>query len=469
MDMKSRRVRRLDSIRLDTTEKTYFTEEGYLVDQPILTSVGIFEYINPDGSTRRELRLPEHVFNEKSLASYKGKPIIITHDAGVVSKDNVGREQIGTIITEGYQSGEDVRAEVIIHDTGAMKDSGLKELSLGYNLDLIEEPGEWNGEPYDGIQTNIVINHLALVSSARAGEQARLNIDGSDGPELKGGKAAMAKKESRKDGGIMSEEELGKAIEAYKARKAERMAGKEALIDEEEVVETAPATEETTETDGEEVLEEVVEEPTGSTPEDIVQIVKDRRDRRDADGDDPDGDNSLGVIAQQDEDIDMLLACIEKLMHECHKHGDGETEETGNEDGEETDNADEEENEDSSEDNSKSMNADAADMIFRERLSICRIGDKLRIDGLETKSIMDAKKTIIAKVLPTMNLDGKSKAYIDASYDLAVGEVSKRKDVNYQKQQMTANANRNDGKAKSSSMAQSARERMLERQEGGNE
>lgn len=472
MDMKSKRVRRLDSIRLDATEKTYFTEEGYLVDQPILTSVGIFEYINPDGSTRRELRLPEHVFNEKSLASYKGKPIIITHDAGVVSKNNVGREQIGTIITDGYQSGEDVRAEVIIHDTNAMKNSGLKELSLGYNLDLIEEPGEWNGEPYDGIQTNIVINHLALVSSARAGEQARLNIDGSDEPELKGGKSAMAKKESRKDEGIMSEEELGKAIDAYKARKAERMAGKEALIDEEvEVEEVAPAAEETTETDGDEMLEEIpAEEPTGSTPADIVEIVKDRRDRRDADGDDPDGDNSLGVIAQQDEDIDMLLACIEKLMHESHKHGDSEeAEEANNEDGEETENADEEENEDSSEDQSKSMNADAADKIFRERLSICRIGDKLRIDGLETKSIMEAKKVIIAKVLPTMNMDGRSSAYINASYDLALGEVGKRKDVNYQKKQMTENARRNDGKAQSLSMAQSARERMLDRQEGGNE
>ncbi len=39
-----RRVRRLDSIRLDADDRTYFTEEGYLVDHPVLTSVGIFEY-----------------------------------------------------------------------------------------------------------------------------------------------------------------------------------------------------------------------------------------------------------------------------------------------------------------------------------------------------------------------------------------------------------------------------------------
>lgn len=82
---KLRRVRRLDSIRLDKNDSTYFTNEGYLVDHPILTSCGIFEYTNPDGSIRRELRLPKYVFDENSLKTYRGKPIIITHDAGVLS------------------------------------------------------------------------------------------------------------------------------------------------------------------------------------------------------------------------------------------------------------------------------------------------------------------------------------------------------------------------------------------------
>ena len=93
MEPKLRKVRRLDTIRLDKDDRTYFTEEGYLVDHPILTSCGIFEYTNPDGSIRRELRLPEHVFNGKSLATYKGKPIIITHEAGIVSKDNVDKDR----------------------------------------------------------------------------------------------------------------------------------------------------------------------------------------------------------------------------------------------------------------------------------------------------------------------------------------------------------------------------------------
>ena len=50
------KVYRLDSIPLG---KAVYTEEGYLRDRPILTSTGIFEYRNPDGTIRRELRLPE--------------------------------------------------------------------------------------------------------------------------------------------------------------------------------------------------------------------------------------------------------------------------------------------------------------------------------------------------------------------------------------------------------------------------
>lgn len=68
------RVIRLDSLPVNST---YFTEEGYLVDHPVLTSIGIFEYTNSDGSVRRELRLPEEVFKPESLKTYKGKPIII--------------------------------------------------------------------------------------------------------------------------------------------------------------------------------------------------------------------------------------------------------------------------------------------------------------------------------------------------------------------------------------------------------
>lgn len=445
---KLREVKRLDSIRLDRNDSTYFTDEGYLVDHPILTSCGIFEYTNPDGSVRRELRLPEYVFDEESLKTYKGKPIIITHDAGVVDKNNVDREQVGTILSEGTRDGEDVRAEIIIHDTDAMKKSGLKELSLGYNLVLLEEPGVWNGEHYDAIQTQIVINHLAIVASARAGEQARLNIDSSEKNLLRGGKKMKIKNTRRIDGESLTPEELEQAIKEYKAKRAE-----EAVDSEDEVIEDVNSDDEAQEEEAVSADEDDAQE--GSTPEDIAQLVKDRKDRRD---NEPQDDDAKKVIAEQNEDIDMLLAALEKLIAETKANADSQAEEESMDE--------EEENKDSSEDESKSLNADSADKIVRQRLAICRIGDKLNMDGLENMSIKQAKRAIISKVLPAMRVDGKSESYIDAMYDLAVGEVKNRKSVSYQKKQMfNEQKRRNDS---TESMASSARKKMIDR-EGGNE
>ena len=432
-----KRVRRLDSIRLDRKDSTYFTEEGYLVDHPILTSCGIFEYVNPDGSIRRELRLPKYVFDEESLKTYRGKPIIVTHDAGVVDKNNVDKEQIGTILSDGYSDGNDVRAEIIIHDTDAMKDSGLKELSLGYNLDLIEEPGEYEGEHYDAIQTNIVINHLAIVASARAGEQARLNIDGKDTQELKGGKL-MRKDNGNISNESLSPEELQQAILAY-----------------EDDVETSAKSDE------EEITKSDEDDTEGTTPEAIVEMVKEHKSEREDEDEPTDLGVAKEVITQQDSDIDMLLAAIEKLLAERQNNSDSDVEE------EKMDDGDEGEGDSNSESEKKPTNTDSADKIIRQRLNICRVGDKLNLDGLENMSIKQAKKTIIAKVLPTMRVDGKSDAYIDAMYDLAVGEVKKSKNVAYQKQQMIAQAKRKRADS-NESMALSARNRMIQRT-GGNE
>lgn len=449
-----KRVMRLDSIKLDDT---YWTEEGYLIDHPIVTSCGIFEYTNPDGSVRRELRLPENVFDEASLATYEGKPIIITHDAGKVDKNNVDQEQIGTILSKGYQDGNDVRAKIVIHDTDALRRCGLRELSLGYNLTTDETPGVWNGQPYDAIQKNIEINHLALVANARAGEQARLNIDGQEEKTtLKGGKIMSKKK--RNDGGPLTPEELKEAVAAYKARKAQR-AG--AGMDADDPATTAAADTETTPTaQDESTTTEAAKDEEGV---DKVQMVKDRRDRRDQEGDPATPEEAMGVIAQQDEDIDTLLGVIEAMKA---KQDFDEADEPNKDSDEE--NADEdEENKDGSEDQSGSMNADSVDRIVRTRVALARIGDRLNLEGLDSMNIMDAKKAIIKKVKPSMRLDGKGKTYIDAAFDLAVEELNSRKDTDYQRKQMF-NADSKQAAPTGKTAAERAREKMIEKRNGGN-
>lgn len=478
MAPKLKRVIRLDNLPLN---QTYFTKEGYLVDRPILTSTGIFEYTNPDGSVRRELRLPDEVFSPDSLKSYKGKPVIITHDAGLITKDNVRDNGVGTILSEGYRSGNNVRAEIVIHDTDEMKAAGLKELSLGYDLDLEETPGVFEGKPYDAVQTNIRINHLALVLEARAGDQARLNIDSRD--PKRGGTTMKKTKKTRRSDGALSPEEFAKAVEAYKARRAQRASAK---ADEEgAVTEPAKAVAEVPAADeGDVAIATPTEEVVGDA-EEAIQLVKDRRDRRDKEGDPEDQKAAMGVIAQQDEDIGILFDIIDTMLAERDFDGcakDGEVEPAvpavpANEDGEVEAPAaaeGEDKNEDSDDDEIPStassevgpsvLNVDSVDSIVRQRVQLGMIGQALNMDGLETMNLMAAKKAVIRSVRPGIRLDGKSKAYIDAAFDCAAADVraGSKKSVGYQKKQMFNKDSRSAQDDVESSV--SARQRMIDRQ-----
>ena len=400
------RVTRLDNV---PHEKVEYTQEGFLIDHPIVTSVGIFEYTNPDGSIRKELRLPEHVFDEKSLATYEGKPVIVTHDAGRVNKDNVTNEIVGTMLSKGYgdDNGNDVRVKIVIHDIDTVKKSGMRELSLGYDLVLDETPGEWNGQPYDAIQTEIVINHLAIVREARAGEQARLNIDSRN--NLQKGAKNMRKDESEK----IKDDSESKTVEEIK--------------------------ENTDNTDN-----YIKEEPIDK----ILELVKDRRDRRDKNTDEID---DKATIAELKEDIECLLKIVEKLqasydMATADAKKSKDNEKKGNDDA--------------------GMNADSIDEIIAERLKLGRLGDKLNLDGLETLKPLEAKKRIISAIKPDLRFDNKGKDYIDTAFDIAVQELDRRKDTEYQRQQMfngDGNGNADYGVSK----AQKAREAMLTRMQKG--
>lgn len=502
MTPKLSNVIRLDSLPLG---QTYFTPEGYLKDRPILTRTGIFEYVNPDGTVRRELRLPEDVFEPESLSSYKGKPIIITHDAGLVTKDNVHQHQIGTILTEGYRSGDDVRAEIIIHDTDEMRSAGLKELSLGYNLELDETPGEWNGVHYDAIQRNIRINHLALVREARAGDKARLNIDGRDSKNtLKGERVMSANQNNPKDtqrgDGVLSQEDFAKAIEEYKARRAQRMAPKadnEVPVEEPAVApEVVPVEPEVPVVDN--GIEEPVVAPAGSEPESVeekVQKVRDRLAYRDANGDPENHEAAMGVIANQDEDIGILFDIIDTLLAKMafdseeakttpvveepvveepkaepdNTHGDDAdpvaeepvveekpVEEPAKNDGAEEPVSEEpvsdepapekpveeEPAKDGCDDEPKAdcgtMNNDSIDDIVRERIELGMLGRSLNLDGLEYMVPVEAKKAIVNAVRPGLRLDGKSDTFVNAAFELALDDVKAQREdsVPAQKKQM---------------------------------
>ena len=436
---------RTDSVPVDE----HYSAEGYFYDNPILTRTGIFKYTLEDGSERRELRRPEDVFDPESLASYEGKPIIITHDAQVIDKDNAHRERVGTILTPGQQDGETVRAKIVIDDPDAVKASGLRELSVGYYQDLIMEPGEWNGEPYDAIQTHIRVNHLALVAVARAGDDARLNMDSQDS---NGGMTPMDENEKMNnptqdddatvdttkpttdDGEGAGSPPVTPGLDpvgvqaAIKAYLTATTGG--ATADDENNPAAGGDPTKPTEDDGE-------DDPT--KPDALAEITARRHAMEDG---------------QAKADINTLLSMLDAANARADAAED-DTKPTEDED-------------DNPDDSSSQLNHDSASAIaaqVSQRVELCRLGDKLHLDGMETMPVMQAKKKVVHAVIPGMRLDGKSSAYINAAFDIAKEKINGRKSVADQRRQIfnadSANAAVRDAGKKNDPAA--ARNRMIQR------
>ena len=438
-----------------------FTEEGFFRDTPIVTRIGVFEYWDKDEKKiRRELRLPEDVFDPASLDSYAGKPIILTHAGGHIDVDNVMDEEVGVILEPGFRDGNYVRAKIVIHDVkSALEDNHTRELSLGYSRDLEMKSGVWNGHPYDGIQRNIRINHLAIVEDARAGSAARLNIDSNDIETIEisdeGGNSM-----TRNNSEAISPEELQKQIDGFMAKnskadaddtpnEAELKANGEnsetpkpetnAAVSKAEG--TAPEAKE-----GEAGVEP--KDPKALTPAEIIESVRQKQDCKDSE----EPEDLKAALDEKNKDIKALLDAIDSL--EAVKDLEKGQAKQDCKDGEEepavvavdcnkadckTDCKDPADcnNLDGDIDEGADLTQDAVDKRVNEKIKAIRIGDKLNMDGLESLSLIEIKKAIIKKYDPKMVFDGKSKGYIEAAYNFVVDKLGDmRKDANYQRAQM---------------------------------
>lgn len=216
----------MGAYRHDKTEfKAIKTDEGYLVDNPIVGRVGIQRYMLSDGTIRREFRPPEEVFNADSLSTFDGKPLTFGHPEKPVNAQNAKELSIGAIRGDGVKDGDNVRAKIIVLDGESIKkieQLGIKELSLGYSVTLDETPGIWNGQEYDAIQRDIKINHLAVVEKGRAGN-ARLNLDRFDAVSFFDEVETMTQVEIRADGGLVykADKEVAIMLENEQKAKAE--------------------------------------------------------------------------------------------------------------------------------------------------------------------------------------------------------------------------------------------------------
>jgi hypothetical protein len=175
-------VRRLDRLTLDA-KKAQKLDNGFLRAPAQISRTGVYEYLNEDGSVRREFRDAAEVFHEDSLRSFAMMPITDGHPAaGWVTADNAReyqRGQMGETFAPA-PDGKHVLGTMMVTDAALVKkilDRSAVEVSCGYTCQVDETPGEYQGQRYDCRQHTIRGNHVAVLPRGRAGADARIKLD----------------------------------------------------------------------------------------------------------------------------------------------------------------------------------------------------------------------------------------------------------------------------------------------------
>ena len=196
------------------------TPEGFLLVDGVLTRAGVFEYVNPDGSIRRELRDPSEVTSPDSLATLTGRPTTLLHpeqdgERVLVNPENYSLFACGAVVTPRVEEADGTPLVVAPllwtrADALAAIREGMRELSCGYECDLEEESGTHPiYGPYDAVQRRITYNHVAVVPRGRAGKVAALRMDAAEQqPPTEG--ETMADKP--KDGGEQTRADMEKPM-----------------------------------------------------------------------------------------------------------------------------------------------------------------------------------------------------------------------------------------------------------------
>lgn len=180
-----------DELRTDGLEQ-HLTPDGFLKLKVFAARTGSQRYT--DGVTSWwEFRSDDEVGAAPSLESYGLKPMADDHPPVFITAANYREFAVGScgqdaVLLEELVEGPDghrhryVQVTILVGDLETLRkiQRGKLELSAGYTTVTVQEDGvDSNGQRYQYRQTQIRINHLALVDRGRAGPLARISLDGS--------------------------------------------------------------------------------------------------------------------------------------------------------------------------------------------------------------------------------------------------------------------------------------------------
>lgn len=213
------------------------TPEGFLICHNVpIARTGTQDYLprelglDGDGMVHVN-RHEEDVFSPAALASFEGKPVTDDHPPVEVSPSNYGAYMRG--VTQNVRrQGNYIVADLIIHDAKLISEieAGKREISCGYECNYVED----EGGGYK--QTDIVGNHVAVVTSGRAGPTVKIKDQKPERRRSMGKKSILQKMFASfiKDADPEEVQEAAKAVEdaSCKDEEEEKVEVKEECKDE---------------------------------------------------------------------------------------------------------------------------------------------------------------------------------------------------------------------------------------------
>lgn len=240
-----------DRVSVSSTRKT---ADGYLVaDVRVARAGNIQEYRGyevgrPDLDVVRLYRPEGEVFSDAAMTSYAHRPVTIEHPAKMVDAETWKAVSVGQTGGDVVRDGEYVRVPLVLMDSAAIREfeAGKRELSMGYTSEIVFQDGVTpDGKNFDAVQTQLKMNHLAVVGVARGGPELRIgdgrSPDAKDRADNPLRKPTMSDNTrtvmvdglpvETTDAGAIAIDKLQKALAVADADKDKQIAAKEAQID----------------------------------------------------------------------------------------------------------------------------------------------------------------------------------------------------------------------------------------------
>jgi len=123
---------------------------------------------------------------ERILDHGENRPVTDEHPPNLIVDSNSQRK--GYIENLTFTDASELNADVILTDSTVIKkvkSGDVREVSIGFHTDVVDEKGTFNGVQYDRVQTDILLDHLAMTKTGRCSLKDGCGIKKDAEPAIK--------------------------------------------------------------------------------------------------------------------------------------------------------------------------------------------------------------------------------------------------------------------------------------------